>query len=340
MTRGELAETQRAERRAAELEQPSSPWHDVAVNVYGITLRWMGHGQRAEQVLTSGISAARANGTQVMPIVYSLGQLAALCAERLGWPRAREVAGEALRVADEHAVGEHWVCGIAHLVRGRVLSGSGDLPAGQAALLRGVKLAQRGAGPLDVAWGTLALAGVLAAAGDQPAARVALARAHTTLAGCPDPVLELPDQRGARGAAQRGYTRAALINDLAALDEDVHLVLDDYHVLTDPELHRSVAYLLAHQPPRLHLVIATRRDPPLPFARLRAHGEILEIRANDLAFTDTEATTMLNGAMALAGLRRPGRHDRVNCGCMSRLRRWCSGSGCEVGRGGRSGRAR
>lgn len=102
-----------------------------------------------------------------------------------------------------------------------------------------------------------------------------------------------------RGRALYDAALPALINDLAALDEDVHLVLDDYHVLTDPELHRSVAYLLAHQPPRLHLVIATRSDPPLPFARLRAHGEILEIRADDLAFTDTEATTMLNGALAL-----------------------------------------
>lgn len=102
-----------------------------------------------------------------------------------------------------------------------------------------------------------------------------------------------------RGRALYDAALPALINDLATLDEDVHLVLDDYHVLTDPELHRSVAYLLAHQPPRLHLMIATRSDPPLPFARLRAHGEILEIRAKDLAFTDTEATTMLNGALAL-----------------------------------------
>ncbi|HKS51147.1 MAG TPA: helix-turn-helix transcriptional regulator, partial [Pseudonocardiaceae bacterium] len=104
---------------------------------------------------------------------------------------------------------------------------------------------------------------------------------------------------GIRGRALHDAALPALINDLAALDEHVHLVLDDYHVVTDPELHRSVAYLLAHQPPRLHVVIATRSDPPLPFGRLRAHGEMLEIRTNDLAFTDTEATTMLNGALAL-----------------------------------------
>jgi LuxR family transcriptional regulator, maltose regulon positive regulatory protein len=104
---------------------------------------------------------------------------------------------------------------------------------------------------------------------------------------------------GIPGRALYDAALPALINDLATLDENVHLVLDDYHVLTDPELHRTVAYLLAHQPPRLHLIIATRSDPPLPFGRLRAHGEMLEIRANDLAFTDTEATTMLNGALAL-----------------------------------------
>ncbi|MGH3768574.1 MAG: sigma-70 family RNA polymerase sigma factor [Pseudonocardiaceae bacterium] len=104
---------------------------------------------------------------------------------------------------------------------------------------------------------------------------------------------------GVRGRALLDAALPALINDLAALDEDVHLVLDDYHVLTDPELHRSVAYLLAHQPPRLHLVIAARHDPPLPVGRLRVHGEMLEIRSADLAFTDTEATTMLNGSLAL-----------------------------------------
>ncbi|MDQ2883033.1 MAG: hypothetical protein M3Y48_18125 [Actinomycetota bacterium] len=79
-----------------------------------------------------------------------------------------------------------------------------------------------------------------------------------------------------------------------AIGEDVHLVLDDYQVLADPDQHRSVAFLLAHQPPCLHLVIATRSEPPLPFGRLRAHRELLEIRAPDLAFTHTEATQMLN----------------------------------------------
>jgi len=123
-----------------------------------------------------------------------------------------------------------------------------------------------------------------------------IAALRTTLPGVGEDALAT---LGIRGRGLLDAALPALLNDLATTSEDVHLVLDDYHVLSDPELHRSVAYLLAHQPPRLHLVIATRRDPPLPFGRLRAHGDLLEIRAEDLAFTCTEATTMLNGALAL-----------------------------------------
>ncbi|MGQ0719271.1 MAG: LuxR C-terminal-related transcriptional regulator [Pseudonocardiales bacterium] len=115
---------------------------------------------------------------------------------------------------------------------------------------------------------------------------------------------------GMRGRALLDAAVPSLLNDVAS-GGDVYLVLDDYHVVTDPDLHRSVAYLLAHQPPGLHVVLTTRSEPPLPFGRLRAHGELLEIRAADLAFTDTEATTMLNGALGLgldvADVERLGR---------------------------------
>ncbi|MGH3515038.1 MAG: helix-turn-helix transcriptional regulator, partial [Pseudonocardiaceae bacterium] len=104
---------------------------------------------------------------------------------------------------------------------------------------------------------------------------------------------------GMGGRALLDAALPALLNDLATIGEHVHLVLDDYHVLSDQDLHRSVAFLLAHQPPCLHLMVATRSEPPLPFGRLRAHGELLEIRTPDLAFTNTEATQMLNGALAL-----------------------------------------
>src|SRR5215469_12905710 len=68
------------------------------------------------------------------------------------------------------------------------------------------------------------------------------------------------------------------INGLAALSLEVALILDDYHVITAPSIHRSVTYLVEHLPPQLHLVIATRADPPLPLARLRVRGYLPEIR--------------------------------------------------------------
>ena len=90
-----------------------------------------------------------------------------------------------------------------------------------------------------------------------------------------------------------------LINELAELPEPVVLVLDDYHVLTDELLHASVAYLLRHLPRTVQLVVASRADPPLPLARLRAAGELAEVRADQLRFDDRAATALLNDTLAL-----------------------------------------
>lgn len=92
---------------------------------------------------------------------------------------------------------------------------------------------------------------------------------------------------------------AALINDLAGDGRPLVLVLDDYHVIHSVEVHESLGYLLDHAPPALRVVIASRSDPPLPLARLRARRELLEIRAADLRFTKDEAAAYLNGAMDL-----------------------------------------
>ncbi|HEV2580710.1 MAG TPA: AAA family ATPase, partial [Ktedonobacteraceae bacterium] len=89
------------------------------------------------------------------------------------------------------------------------------------------------------------------------------------------------------------------INGLAALSHEVVLVLDDYHLITAPPIHRSVAYLVDHQPPQLHLVIATRADPPLPLARLRTSGHLTEIRAADLRFTSHETAAFLTRSVGL-----------------------------------------
>ncbi|MFZ0160537.1 MAG: LuxR C-terminal-related transcriptional regulator [Kineosporiaceae bacterium] len=90
-----------------------------------------------------------------------------------------------------------------------------------------------------------------------------------------------------------------LLNELGAVERDLVLVLDDYHVIESPEVQAGMAFLLEHLPPQVHLVIAGRADPALPLARLRARGELLEIRAGDLRFTPEEAATYLTGAMGL-----------------------------------------
>jgi len=91
----------------------------------------------------------------------------------------------------------------------------------------------------------------------------------------------------------------SLLNDLAGLAGEVMLVLDDYHVIESAPLHESIAFLLEHLPPQVHLVLGGRADPPLPLARLRARGELLEVRAADLRFTADEAAAYLNEAMGL-----------------------------------------
>ena len=89
----------------------------------------------------------------------------------------------------------------------------------------------------------------------------------------------------------------ALVNQLASVAEEVVLVLDDYHLLQAPQVHLSVEFLLAHLPACLHLVVASRADPPLPLARLRARGLLSELREHDLRFTPTEAAELLRAAV-------------------------------------------
>jgi LuxR family maltose regulon positive regulatory protein len=91
----------------------------------------------------------------------------------------------------------------------------------------------------------------------------------------------------------------ALINDITSLSTSFVLVLDDYHTISELAVHEGTAFLLEHQPPQMHLVIATREDPPLPLSRLRARGQMTELRASDLRFTQAEAARFLNQTMKL-----------------------------------------
>ena len=90
-----------------------------------------------------------------------------------------------------------------------------------------------------------------------------------------------------------------LINNLSALDDSILLVLDDYHLISNPKIHEALEYFLDHQPVQVHLAITTREDPPFPLARMRARGQMTEIRAHDLRFTPEEAGQFFNQSMKL-----------------------------------------
>lgn len=96
----------------------------------------------------------------------------------------------------------------------------------------------------------------------------------------------------------------ALVNDMTrtgadAAAEQCVLVLDDYHVIGSSEVHAAMTFLIDRLPDRLHLVVATRADPPLPLARLRARGQLTEVRAADLRFTAHETREFLTQTMGL-----------------------------------------
>jgi LuxR family maltose regulon positive regulatory protein len=91
----------------------------------------------------------------------------------------------------------------------------------------------------------------------------------------------------------------ALLNEIATFPHEFVLLLDDYHVVDAPAADHALTFLLDHLPPQMHLVIATREDPQIPLARLRARGQLAELRAADLRFTPDEAAAFLNQAMGL-----------------------------------------
>jgi LuxR family maltose regulon positive regulatory protein len=90
-----------------------------------------------------------------------------------------------------------------------------------------------------------------------------------------------------------------LLNELTTLSVPIELVLDDYHLITSQAIQDGLAFLLDHLAPQMHLCIAGRADPPLPLARLRARGQLTELRVTDLRFTADETTAFLNTCVGL-----------------------------------------
>ena len=91
-----------------------------------------------------------------------------------------------------------------------------------------------------------------------------------------------------------------IINELAILPYRIILILDDYHLIHNVKLHEALEYFIEHQPASFHLAITTREDPPFSLARMRARGQMTEIRAHDLRFTVEEARQFFNQSMQLS----------------------------------------
>lgn len=117
---------------------------------------------------------------------------------------------------------------------------------------------------------------------------------------CPD--LDAEDMLDELRAQVPDITRTMLpmlVNALTALPGPVVLVLDDYHVISEPDCHEQIASLLLHLPPSALVVLITRSDPPLPLARMRASGDLAEIRMRELRFTPPEAAALVRAASGI-----------------------------------------
>jgi len=90
-----------------------------------------------------------------------------------------------------------------------------------------------------------------------------------------------------------------LLNELATSGSELVLLLDDYHLISNSTCHRTLGFFVDHLPANVHVVLSTRADPPLPLARLRASGELTELRTVELGFTDAEAASLLRDALSL-----------------------------------------
>lgn len=92
---------------------------------------------------------------------------------------------------------------------------------------------------------------------------------------------------------------AALVNELAAQALPIYVILDDYHLVSQADIHRGLSFLIDHLPPQVQIIMTCRADPPLPLARWRAGQILLELRAEDLRFTQEETAQFLNQSMGL-----------------------------------------
>jgi ATP/maltotriose-dependent transcriptional regulator MalT len=136
-------------------------------------------------------------------------------------------------------------------------------------------------------------------AADNDAARLWWYIVRALQRACPElRVGELLGQLAGQEPDLRGSVLPTLVNELAQLTSPVSLALDDYHMVSNRNCHEQLAFLLLHLPPMTQIVLITRVDPPLPLGRLRAVGDLLEIRVPELRFRPAEAAALVRAVSA------------------------------------------
>ncbi|MGN6171040.1 MAG: LuxR C-terminal-related transcriptional regulator [Solirubrobacteraceae bacterium] len=176
-----------AGRRALELEQggAASPWRPVGCPVLGLSLHWHGERDGASRTLTEAVRIARANGNH-LAAMHASGGLAAIEYERGDTARASARAADAIALAEEHDLSEHWASSLSLAVRGQLLDRTDDFEAAEQALVRATELARRGVASIEIAYSLLALAGIRQRLGRHEDARHIYEDARKAVGRCQD----------------------------------------------------------------------------------------------------------------------------------------------------------
>jgi LuxR family maltose regulon positive regulatory protein len=200
-----------AGRRALALERggAASPWRPVGCPVLGLSLHWHGEHEDASRTLTEAIRIARANGNH-LAAMHASGGLAAIEYERGDAASADARAAEAIALAEEHDLAEHWASSLSLAVRGQLIAQADDPETADHVLERASELARRGVASIEIAYTLLALAGVRQRLGRRDEAHRIYEEARNAVARCEDPgILHARLARARRQATLAPRTRAS-----------------------------------------------------------------------------------------------------------------------------------
>jgi LuxR family maltose regulon positive regulatory protein len=177
-----------AGRRALELERggPASPWRPVGCPVLGLSLHWHGEREDATRTLTEAVRIARANGNH-LAAMHASGGLAAIEYELGDTAGAEARVADAVALAEEHDLSEHWASSLSMAVRGQLVERREELESADQLLSRAAELARRGVASIEIAYSLLALAGIRQRLGRHEEARLIYEQARKAVANCEDP---------------------------------------------------------------------------------------------------------------------------------------------------------